>query len=96
MQTQHHTRSKSAYHPALAPAKTASAKALVPARTPVRAQPAQFRVVKPHESFRLNQVVYLYNGPKYDIDVPGEVDVTVVPGVGPFVGLTPEHLERIG
>lgn len=96
MQTQHHTRSKSAYHPALAATKPVSTKPAVPSRAPVRAQTQRFRIVKPYEGFRLNQVVYLYTGPKHDVGVEGEVDVTVVPGVIPFVGLPPECVERIG
>lgn len=55
----------------------------------------RFRVVKPYEGFRLNQVVYQYQGPTFGVDCPGEVPVTVTPNRGPFVGLTPDFLERV-
>jgi len=60
-----------------------------------RKLPEQFRIVKPYEGFRLNQVVYQYPGPTYGIEVEGEVPVTVTPNQGPFVGLTPDYLEKV-
>jgi hypothetical protein len=96
MQTQPHIRSKSSYHPSLAAAKPAVAKPALQVRPPARPKVPQFRIIKSYEGFRLNQVVHQYTGPTHDVDVPGEVNVTVVPGTGPFVGLPPDHLERIG
>lgn len=105
MQTQHHNRSKSAYHPSLASnkatsakpaaAKPASVRAVAKVNSPARVQAQRFRIVKRRDGFRLNQVVHQFTGETYGIDVPGEVSVTVVPGVTPFIGLTPDYLERI-
>jgi hypothetical protein len=96
MQTQHHIRGKSSFHPALTATQPALAKPIVQARAPARPQAPKFRIVKAYPGFHLNQVVHQFTGPTYGVDAPGEVPVTVVPGVGPFVGLTPDYLERIG
>lgn len=84
-QNQNRTAKSTAFNPHVAAAAAASASAIVP----------RFRVVKPYEGFRLNQVVYQYQGPTYGIEGPGEVPVTVTPNRGPFVGLTPDFLERV-
>lgn len=86
-QNQHRTAKSTAFNPHVASAAAAAvtASASIP----------RFRVVKPYEGFRLNQVVYQYQGPTYGIEGPGEVPVTVTPNRGPFVGLTPDFLERV-
>jgi hypothetical protein len=87
MRTQHSTSkshvSKKPFHPQLV------------AAAPTRPNVPKFRIVKPYEGFHLNQVVYQFQGPTYGIEVPNEVPVTVAPNQGPFVGLTPDYLERV-
>lgn len=61
------------------------------ARTPVA-----YRVAQRYDGFHVGQVVYQFEGPTYGVDVPGEIAVTVAPHQGPFVGLRPEFLERVG
>jgi hypothetical protein len=95
MQTQHHSRAKAAFHPSLAVSKPSPAKPAAQARTQARPPAPRFRIVKPYPGFHLNQVVHQFTGPTYGIDAPGEIPVTVTPGVGPFIGLTPDYLERI-
>jgi hypothetical protein len=92
MRTQYQNRtSKTAYNPHVA----AAAQVRVKAEVEVKVDVPRFRVVKPYEGFRLNQVVYQYQGPTFGIEGPGEVPVTVTPNRGPFVGLTPDYLERV-
>jgi hypothetical protein len=87
MRTQHNTSksisTKLAFNPHLA------------APAPTRPALPKFRIVKEYEGFRLNQVVYQYQGPTYGIEGPNEVPVTVAPNQGPFIGLTPDYLERM-
>ncbi len=85
MQTQHSATAR--------PAKSAFNPNLVAPVT--RDIPTRFRVIKQYEGFRLNQVVYQYTGPTFGIEGPDEVPVTVTPHIGPFVGLTPDYLERV-
>lgn len=76
-------------------AKPANFNPHVAAAANVNIDVPRFRVVKPYEGFRLNQVVYQYQGPTFGVDCPGEVPVTVTPNRGPFVGLTADFLERV-
>lgn len=58
-------------------------------------KPQAFRMTKRYDGFHQGQLVYLYEGPTYGVDCPGEIPVTVAPNYGPFVGLTPEYLESV-
>lgn len=87
MRTQHQAHKSNSVKPAFNPHFVSAG--------PARVNLQQFKIVKKHECFRLNQVVYQYQGPTHGIEGPGEVPVTVSPNQGPFVGLTSEYLERV-